>query len=157
MSRLRLTMRRNVALIGLLVTVLMLIACEADMSIKVDGQNPPSFSLSGSGRLITFAVMEVPPENQTQVIQRSSDENVLLWEIEPTNADNKIWRLPPITYGKVPPGFSQKFPADGSSPAALVEGKIYEVGGPAYGANGGLIWFKLQGGKTIRVPIPGRN
>ena len=136
-------------------SILMLLACEVDMSIKIDGQNPPSFSLSGSGRLISFAVMEVPPENQTQTIQRSSDVNILLWEIEPTNADNKIWRLPAITYGKVPLGFTQKFPAGGSSPTTLVEGKIYEVGGPAYGANGGLVWFKIQNGKSVEIPIPG--
>lgn len=155
MSKGQLTVSHILRLTVLFVAILTLSACEADMSIKIDGENPPSFSLSGSGRLISFAVMEVPPENQTQTIQRSSDVNILLWEIEPTNADNKIWWLPAITYGKVPPGFTQKFPADGSSPAALVEGKIYEVGGPAYGANGGLIWFKVQGNKTVEIPIPG--
>lgn len=130
------------------------LACEADMTIKIDGKNPPAFSLSGSGRLISFAVMEVPPENQIQTVQRGSDANTVLWEIEPTGADNKIWWLPIITYGKIPPGFTQKFPADGSPPATLVEGKIYETGGPAYGANGGLIWFKIQGSKAVQIPIP---
>jgi len=127
------------------------------MTVKTDEKNPPSFSLSGSGRLISFAVMEVPPENQSQTIQRSSDANIVLWEIEPTNADNSIRRLPEITYGKLPPGFTQKFPTDGSPPVPLVEGKIYEVGGPAYGANGGLIWFKVQDNKTVQIPIPGSN
>jgi len=124
------------------------------MTVKTDGKNPPSFSLSGSGRLISFAVMEVPRENQGQTTQRGSDANIVLWEIEPSNADNKIWWLPVITYGKLPPGFTQKFPADGSPAAPLVEGKIYEVGGPAYGANGGLIWFKVQGNRTVEIPEP---
>lgn len=143
------------SLAALFVSVITFLGCERDMSIKADEKNPPSFLLSGSGNLMSFAVMEVPPENQTQTIQRSSDSNILLWEIEPTNADNKIRRLPVITYGKVPPGFAQKFPADGSRPPPLVEGKIYEAGGPAYGANGGLIWFQVRGDKTVHIPIPG--
>ena len=135
----------------------MFLACEEDTSIKIDGKNPPSFSLSGSGALISFGVTEVPPENQRQTIQRRSDVNIPLWFIEPTNGDNKIWRLPSITYGKVPPGFTQQFPADGSVPAQLKEGKIYEAGGGASQANGELIWFKVQGDRTIQIPIPGRN
>jgi hypothetical protein len=127
------------------------------MTIKTDSNNPPSFSLSGSGNLISFGVTEVPPENQTQTIQRRSDVNIPMWSIEPRDADNKIRRLPVITYGKVPPGFAQQFPADGSPPAPLVEGKIYEAGGGAYGANGGLIWFKVQDNKTVQIPIPGSN
>lgn len=128
-----------------------LLSCESDMTIKTDGKNPPSFSLSGSGRLISFAVMEVTPENQSQASQRGSDANTVLWEIEPTSADNKIWWLPMITYGKIPAGFVQKFPANGSPPAPLVEGNVYEAGGPAYGANGALIRLEVQGNKTIQV------
>lgn len=153
MSNLRV---RQLSLAFLLVAIFMLLACEVDMSIKIDRQNPPSFSLSGSGRLISFGVTEVPPENQTQTIQRRSDVNLPIWSIEPTVADNKIWNLPVITYGKVPPGFRQQFPLDGSPPVPLVEGKIYEAGGGAHGANGRLIWFKIQDGKTVEIPIPGR-
>jgi len=125
------------------------------MSIDIDGKNPPLFALSGSGGLISFGVTEVPPENQTQTIQRRSDVNIPLWSILPAMPDNSIKRLPAITYGKVPAGFKQQFPADGSPPAPLIEGKIYEAGGGAYGANGGLMWFKIQGGKSVKIPIPG--
>lgn len=149
--------RSILKLATIIFSVIAFFGCETDMSVTTDGKNPPSFSFSGSGNLISFAVMEVPPENQKQTIQRSSDANLLLWEIEPTNAENKIRRLPVIAYGKLPPGFTQKFPADGSAPRPLVEGKIYEVGGPAYGANGGLMWFKLQENKSIQVPIPSSN
>ena len=154
-------MRKGYSKVGFLrLTIFLLLigtflACEVDMSIEIDGKNPPSFALSGSGGLISFGVTEVPPENQTQTIQRRSDVNIPLWSILPTMADNSIKRLPVITYGKVPAGFIQQFPADGSPPAPLVEGKIYEAGGGASGANGGLIWFKIQGGKTVEIPIPG--
>lgn len=144
-------------LVILVSTSIMFLACEEDTSIKIDGKNPPSFSLSGSGALISFGVTEVPPENQTQTIQRRSDGNIPLWSIQPTNGDNKIWGLPTITYGKVPAGFTQQFPLDGSAPAQLVEGKIYEAVGGASQANGELIWFKVQGDKTVQIPIPGRS
>src|SRR5207253_2234729 len=47
----------------ILVFVVFLLACEVDMTVAVDGKNPPTFKLSGSGNLISFLVMDVPPEN----------------------------------------------------------------------------------------------
>jgi len=106
---------------------------------------------------MSFMVMEVPPENQKQTIQRSSDANKLVWELRPGGGDNRIKNLPQITYGNIPAGFDQYFPKDGNRPEPLQEGKIYEVSGTAYNANGGMIWIRVQGNKTIRVPVPGAN
>lgn len=128
-------------------------SCETDMKVSVNKNNPPTFTLSGSGNLNWFVVMEVPPENQIQTIQRESDRNVVIWRIRPSG-DNKISKMPPITYGTVPPGFVQEFPS-GSSPPQLEEGKIYEVGGTAYNANGGFIWIRLIGNQVQEIPIPG--
>lgn len=147
---------RGLAVSGLL-TLLTLSACEVDLRITTDGKNPPTFTLSGSGNLLTFWVMEVPPENQTQTIQRESERNIPLWEIHPANRDDAIRRMPEITYGKIPSGFVQKFPADGSAPVPLTKGKIYEIGGTAYNANGGQIWIKIESDKTIQIPIPGSS
>jgi hypothetical protein len=131
------------------------VGCEVDLSLAIDGRNPPRFSLAGSGNLISFGVMEVPPENQRQSIQRSSDANKLLWKIRPAGgAESKIRRLPPVTYGVVPDGFEQVFPADGSAPVGLEEGKIYEAIGTAYDANGGLMWFRIDGRESRPVPTP---
>jgi len=124
------------------------------MTVAVDEKNPPTFELSGSGNLNQFHVMEVPASNQEQTTQRSSDVNILLWEVRPTGED-KIRRLPKITYGQVPAGFNQVFPAAGISPPALAEGKVYEVEGTAYNANGGLIWIVVRGGKIVEIPVPG--
>src|SRR5262245_4284006 len=155
--KMKLTSRGWITWLGLCLILTQSIACEVDMSIKVDEKNPPSFSLSGSGNMISFMVMEVPPENQKQTVQRSSDVNRLLWEVRPAGGENVIRKLPEITYGKIPAGFDQYFPKDGNSPEPLREGKIYEVSGTAYNANGGLIWITVQGGKTVRVPVPGAN
>lgn len=142
--------------LGLLVLILVIgfAACEVDLNVAVDGKNRPTFGLSGSGNLISFVVMEVPPENQAQRIQRESDRNIVLWRIRPQLGNNEIYKMPAITYGNVPSGFVQEFPANGAPPT-LVEGKIYEVGGTAYNANGGFIWIQVQGDKTVEIPIPG--
>jgi hypothetical protein len=139
----------------LLIILFLNVSCyEVDMTVAVDEKNPSTFELSGSGNLNQFHVMEVPAWNQTQTIQRRSDVNILLWEVRPIGED-KIRRLPKITYGQVPAGFEQVFPADGTSPSVLVEGKVYEVGGTAYNANGGLIWIVVRGGKVVEIPITG--
>jgi hypothetical protein len=131
-------------------------ACEISMTLAIDGKYPPTFKLSGSGDLDIFLVAEVAPENQKLVSsQRDSDKDIILWEIWPNqNVDTKIDNLPAITYGVVPPGFTQKIPESGLPPA-LVEGKVYAAGGPARNANGGSIWFKLHNGKVVEVSKPG--
>jgi len=124
------------------------------MTLAIDGKNPPTVTLSGSGNLRFFIVMEVPVDNQTQTIQRDSSRNIVLWKIHPQSGKDKIYNLPAITYGKVPGGFVQEYPSNGL-PAPLVEGKIYEVGGTAYNANGGFKWIKVRVDKTVEIPIPG--
>jgi len=140
----------------LLVVSLSVSCYEVDMTIAVNNKNPPTFELSGSGNLNEFLVMEVPSWNQTQTIQRRSDVNTVVWRIRPSRED-KIWYLPPITYGQVPSGFDQVFPPKEALPPALVENKVYEVGGSAYGANGGFIWIVVRNGKVVEIPIPGAH
>jgi hypothetical protein len=145
----------------LLLTVTFLSACyEEDMTVSLDGRNPPTFSLSGSGDLVFFTVSEVAAENLTLLpAQRDGDKDTLLWQIWPSGLSDdakRISRLPQITYGIVPAGFEQKAPRQGLPPP-LVEGKIYEAGGPATNANGGFVWFKIEGNKIIKVEAPGGN
>lgn len=121
-----------------------LLACETDMTIAVVNQsNPPSFKLSGSGRLVFFSVFKVPRDRP------SSIDDPKMWEIRPVD-ENLISKLPNITYGVVPPGFQQTIPETGTPPL-LVEGTLYEAGGPAFDANGGSIRFVIKGGKAATV------
>jgi len=119
-------------------------SCERDLRIEIDEANPPTFKLTGSGQLVFLHIMEVPLGG------RPSFGDKKLWEIRP-NTSERIWKLPKITYGKVPEGFTQVIPENGEPPP-LVEGKMYEVGGPASGANGGTMWFTIRDGKSVRVP-----
>ena len=122
-----------------------LLACERDMTILVrNDSNPPIFKLSGSGRLIFFKVSEA------QRGQPSPTDHPAMWEIRPTE-ENLISQLPEITYGVVPPGFTQLVPNTGTPPP-LVEGKLYQAGGPAFNANGGSIRFVIKDGKAVVEP-----
>jgi hypothetical protein len=129
-------------------------ACEIDMSVAVDGKNPPTFKLSGSGNLHFFIISEVAPENLKRLpIERNSDKDTVLWEIWPNNLSfeqTRIWKLPAITYGKIPQGFIQKIPVNGEPPS-LVEGKMYSAGGPAANANGGFVLFTIRNGETVVI------
>jgi hypothetical protein len=117
------------------------------MGIKIDGKNPPTFTLSGSGNLVFLSLGEVR-DNKPPPLGAPD-----LWKIRP-GVNNKISKLPSITYGIVPDGFIQVVPASGA-PAPLMEGKVYEFGGPADSAGGGSIWFTIQGGKSMEVSQPG--
>lgn len=138
---------KAVSRIGFLVALLFssfLIACERDLSIQVDNQNPPTFRLTGSGRLVFFVVFEVHPDRP------SVPEDPALWEIKPIGEKIRTSELPPITYGLVPSGFVQTIPTSGT-PQALKENQTYQAGGPADDANGGSIRFRIENGKTAMV------
>src|SRR5262249_31904291 len=115
-------MKRTTLLTKLLLTIFVLIAgltaCERAMTIAVTkDSNPPSFNLSGRGELVFFTVFEVVPGKTPSV------DDPVMWKIEPTG-EGPIYKLPEITYGVVPPGFTQTVPASGTPPP-LAEGKFY--------------------------------
>jgi len=135
---------RKVTRIGFLVALILsifVIACERDLSIQVDNQNPPTFKLKGSGRLVFFTVFEVHPDHPPVL------GDPTLWEIKPIGETMKISELRSITYGVVPTGFVQTIPTSGG-PQALKENQTYQAGGPADEANGGSIRFRIVNGKT---------
>lgn len=135
---------------GMVVSFLILVVssvCERDMRVKIDGKNPPTFELSGSGNLIFLVLTEIH-NNKPSLLGAPE-----LWKIQPSG-ENRVSKLPSITYGIVPNGFIQVIPASGPPPP-LIEGKVYDFGGPNDSANGGSIWFTIKGGKPVEVPQPG--
>jgi hypothetical protein len=139
----KLRTNRTLPFIAVVLVLIMFAGCERDLSVNVEGANPPVFKLGGSGRLIFFYVLEVPADHSL------SADSPKLWEIRPT-VNNKISELPSITYGVVPSGFAQTVPSSGTPPA-LSEKKTYAAGGPAFEANGGSIWFVIENGKPVVV------
>jgi len=136
-----------IAVMFLSLLSVVLVACETDTKVTIDGKVPPTFSLSGTGGLIMFRVVEAPAENQAFL------DAPILWEIKPDDGlyGTSVSNLPSITYGKVPSGFTQTNPALGAPPA-LVEDKLYNGWAPTYNANGGGIWFTISRGKSVQAP-----
>jgi hypothetical protein len=155
--------KNSLAIKGIVLFLLVFVftACfEEDMEISIEDRLPPTFKLSGSGNLAFFGVWEVSLDNQRRVpSERDGDDDTVLWQIWPNglSSDARVLRrLPPITYGTLPAGFIQKVPETGAPPS-LVEGKIYEAGGPASNGRGGFVWFKIENGRLLKVAAPGGN
>ena len=134
-----------------------LMACSTDVTLSMDEGNPPTFkfarNFSEVNTLPFFDVIEVARENEKLPYhEQHFDKNVTLWRIVPDKVDTAIDQLPAITYGQVPTGFSQKLPESGSPPA-LVEGKVYQAGGPPVMMRRAIIQFAIRNGRAVRIPI----
>jgi hypothetical protein len=138
-----------IGLAVLLLATLCCAECERDTEISVKGGNPPVFEFSGNGNLVFLSVSDDSPN---KVEERSGG---FLWKITPESGNSYVNRLPPITYGQVPPGFKQEIPADGAPPP-LIEGKYYQVSAPAYNANGDWVYILIRNGK-VEVLQKGQN
>ena len=101
-----------------------------------------------------FLVKELASENVDLPYSEQTDEkNKVVWQIWPKqSSDGDLSHLPSITYGLVPSGFTQRIPTEGKPPG-LVEGKIYEAGGPSITMPKGIVRFKIVNAKAIRLPI----
>ena len=119
-------------------------ACERDTKISVEEGNPPTFKLSGNGNLAFLAVTDDSPN---KVEKRSSQ---ILWKIIPQSGKSEIGQLPPITYGKVPPGFTQEIPKLGAPPPLIAE-RFYQVSAPTSNAHGDWIFFMIRDGAATKV------
>jgi len=76
-------------------------------AVELEGKDPPTFILSGRGRVTYFAVGIFSPE-----LPEDSPKRVqLIWEIGPKDIfDTKVASVGRISYGTTPPGFTQYTP-----------------------------------------------
>jgi len=141
-----------------LLFVSLLLACTTGVTISMDSGSPPTFkfrrNFSEVNTLPFFDVIQVAPENQNLPYQdQQFEKNVTVWRIVPEKVDTPIDKLPSITYGRVPVGFIQKTPENGSPPS-LAEGKLYQAGGPPVMMRRAIIRFVIRDGKAVQIPIP---
>src|SRR5262249_28031789 len=124
--------------------------CEIDTRIRLEeGTDPPVFKITGSGEDASFVVFG-PFENVSEWDKASSALERLtpVWELNsPPHSGKSVSEYSPLTYGKIPSGFSQKHPKDGSAPQ-LLEGKVYYLLIPVYSANWTGLCFFIKGGKA---------
>jgi hypothetical protein len=136
------------------------VSCKSDVTISMTSDVPPAFTFERGhvNYLDFFVVKEIAPENKNlSYIRQDTDKNIVLWQIWPKgSAEGRIDNLPTIVYGEVAPGFVQKIPEHGPPPA-LVEGKVYEAGGPPVTMSRGFLRFVVKNGKAVRIPVPGQE
>lgn len=130
------------------------------LSIEMSEAVPPTFSFDGGRfahykRADFFVVVEVAPENQKlPAYAHSPVEDKIIWWIWPDDyRDGELENLPAITYGTVPAGWHQRVPEGGGPPPPLVEGKVYEAGGPQISVPEAVMRFTIRNGKVVRLPL----
>jgi len=126
-----------------IILILAVAGCEIDTTISVDGKNPPSFRVSGSGGTNFVRVVDVTSCNKDFL------DCPILWQIEPTGGQVSMPDLQAVTYGQVPSGFHQTSPPNGAPISELVEGKTYNIYQPTYNANRGGVRFRMVDGKSV--------
>ena len=113
--------------------------------VKLEGGNPPTFSLSGSGKLGDLVIYG-PKQRDV-----GSDRNYALWEIKPINGFMEgewVERLAAITYGIVPKAYEQVYPENGAQPLQLVPGERYEYWFVTVGSPAARKYFEIVDGKA---------
>src|SRR5262245_18826240 len=96
-----------------------------DTKPLVSGGNPPIIEFeSGRGHLQLYVTGPYTLEELKQEYTRGNKDHSM-WQLDPSR-DYSVFGSS-ITYGIVPNGFRQVYPANGKSPEPLIEGKIYSV------------------------------
>ena len=162
---------RPVARLAIFCSLVFFAACEFRTEAKLEGGNPPTFSIwSGTGKLWFASIGEYRPDKSLKPSQRWQE----LWSVQPArdSSGQSLGRSPSdigqITYGVVPEGYIQANPRSGPPPP-LVPGKQYtysfksDGGMPADGdfeiRDGGAVPLKIvhdcyheKDGKEIETP-----
>ena len=142
-------MSQNGSIVLLIILSLITRVCsERDTKLTIQGNNPPSFAMSGSGTLEFLQVIGPRPQRDV----KGPTEGVY-WQINGKDSSHlvNVERLSPITYGKVPSGYMQVYPEQGEAPP-LVEGERYYVWVWTNNANGAAKYFVIRDGKALEVP-----
>jgi hypothetical protein len=143
--------RMRILMIPLLVIMTISGCGEVDTKPIVAGGNPPLIKFEGTGALEQLYVMGPFTFEQLKQDRIDGDEkDYYMWQLAPSR-DFRVSRLS-ITYGIVPNGFKQVFPANGKSPETLIEGKIYNILAPSASANFKPVLFMIDNGRAVEVP-----
>jgi hypothetical protein len=147
--------KRSAIIAGIFLILLAICSCERPTQAKLDGGNPPVFSIwSGTGPLWFFSIHEYRPDKSLKPSRRSHE----IWRVEAArdSSGQLLGRyasdIGKVTYGIVPVGYTQVVPAAGNPPP-LIEGKYYSYsfkavnGMPADGS------FEIRGASAVSVKL----
>jgi hypothetical protein len=130
-----------------------LLACaipnERSTKVRLEGGNPPTFVLSGSGELSDLVIYG---PKQRDII---GDRAFAVWEIKPINGHEgaeSIESLSPIKYGSVPKNYIEVYPGNGASAPPLIEGEKYQYWFQTINAPHARGYFEIRNGKPVETP-----
>jgi hypothetical protein len=132
---------------SLLLTV---IACEVSTTARI--HQGPTFSLDGSGHLVSFNVYGPQPGHK---IATPNDDKSLVWSINPVTGyhGDLVVRME-VIYGKVPKGYVQTTPISGTAPT-LSSGRVYHFFAETTGATGAEGFFYMDKTTPVLISVPG--
>ncbi|MGH9873046.1 MAG: hypothetical protein ACRD9S_11360 [Pyrinomonadaceae bacterium] len=140
--------------IGFLLLAVMT-GCEARTVVRLEGGNPPSFVLTGSGRLSEVVIYS--PEQERIAGSDAFDDTYALWHIraerEGPQGAALVEEVHSITYGVVPRGYEQIKPESGPPPG-LNPGNRYRFWFVTVNAPHAAGYFEIRDGKGITVKGP---
>jgi hypothetical protein len=129
-------------------------ACERDTRVTiVDAKNPPTFRLSGNGKLGTIIVDG--PFDRVEDLDSPTGKVGRLWEIQRGYGQLSVGDVPDITYGVLPTGFTQRIPNSGP-PLPLEERKFYGISAPSVDAGFRVLCFTVNHGSVMQAPCSER-
>ena len=147
------TKNRNTWLTTLLATICLLVACERQAHVTLEGGVTPVFVLSGSGQLASLAVYS--PDFAAKA-ESPWDDKFALWKIKPTGGNSNgapLRKLRRIPYGVLPNGYEQVKPGVGSAPP-LREGEKYFYHVETTNAPGTAGYLEIKNSQTVATDGP---
>jgi hypothetical protein len=142
-------------LLAIILVLLSSSACERRTEARLEGGNPPIFSISaGTGRVWVISIGEYQM-NKTSNAARGKDE---IWRVEPKRDKSgellgkQASEIGKVTYGVVPEGYVQITPTN-DSPPPLAPGKYYSYEFKAEKGMAASGDFAILDGSAVRVKI----
>ena len=122
--------------------------CRIDTIPVVSGENPPTIEFNNTRAQLY--VMGPYTLEELKLEYKRGNKNYYIWQLDPGSLSRAFGVS--ITYGIVPNGFRQVYPANGKSPEPLIEGKIYSVVAPsADTADVKSALFMIDNGRAVVV------
>jgi hypothetical protein len=120
-----------------------------DTKPLVSGGSPPIIEFDGRRAQLyvngPYTLEELKQE------YRRGNKNYYMWQLDPGSLSRGFGVS--ITYGIVPDGFRQVYPANGKPPEPLIEGKVYVVVAPSLDtADVKSECFMIDNGKAVIIP-----
>ena len=136
--------------VGSVSLLLILSACEVSTTARI--HQGPTFSLDGSGHLVSFNIYGPQPGHK---IATPNDSKSLVWSINLATGDHgELVSRMEVVYRKVPKGYVQTTPSSGTAPL-LSSGLVYHFFAETTGAPGAEGFFYMDQTTPITISVPG--